>query len=72
MCLALVVATWCANNAFAADFAVIVNKANAAAVDKGMIQKIYTGDQKRWADGTAISAVDLPEDDGKVHVETVL
>jgi len=62
-CLALVVATWSANTACAGDFAVIVNKANAAAVDKGTIQKIYTGDKKKWDDGTSISAVDLPEDD---------
>jgi ABC-type phosphate transport system substrate-binding protein len=61
--LALVAATWFANPALAGDFAVIVNKANATAVDKATIQKIYTGDTKKWADGTSVSAVDLPDDD---------
>jgi ABC-type phosphate transport system substrate-binding protein len=62
-CLALLVATWHASSALAGDFAVIVNKANAAAIDKDTILKIYTGEKKRWDDGTSISAVDLPEDD---------
>jgi len=46
----------------AGDFAVIVNKANTAKVDKEVIAKIYTGQTKSWSDGTPVAAVDLPED----------
>jgi len=45
----------------AGDFAVIVNKDNAAAVDKDMIAKIYRGELKSWKDGSPITPVDLPE-----------
>jgi|SRR5882724_10154283 len=47
----------------AADFVVIVNKANTASVDKDIVAKIYTGNMKLWGDGTAIVALDLPEND---------
>jgi len=46
----------------AGDFAVIVNKANTAKVDKEVIAKIYTGQTKSWSDGTPAAAVDLAED----------
>jgi ABC-type phosphate transport system substrate-binding protein len=48
--------------AHAGDYAVIVNKDNSAAVDKSLVAKIYTGDQKAWKDGSTIAPVDLPED----------
>jgi ABC-type phosphate transport system substrate-binding protein len=51
-----------APSAHAEDFAVIVNKANAATVDKAVVAKIYTGEMKSWSDGTPVVAVDLPED----------
>ncbi len=46
----------------AGDFSVIVNKDNAAAVDKATVTKIFTGEMKHWPDGTAVTAIDLPED----------
>ena len=48
--------------ALAGDFAVVVNKANASAVDKATLAKIYTGEMKSWGDGTPVVAVDLPDD----------
>jgi len=48
--------------AWAGDYAVIVNKDNAAAVDKATVAKIYTGEMKQSADGTRVVAVDLPDD----------
>lgn len=48
--------------AHAGDYVVIVNKDNAAAVDKAFIAKIYTGDAKAWKDGSTIAPIDLPED----------
>ena len=50
--------------ASAGDFAVIVNKANSATVDKAVVARIYTGEMKAWSDGTPVVAVDLPEDNG--------
>ena len=48
--------------AMAADYAVIVNKANASSVDKDTVAKIYTGHMKEWSGGTAVAPVDLPDD----------
>lgn len=50
-------------NAQAADFAIIVNKANASTVDRAQVTKMYTGDLKAWADGSPIVLLDLPESD---------
>jgi ABC-type phosphate transport system substrate-binding protein len=46
----------------AGDYAVIVNKDNAASVDKAFVAKVYTGDIKAWKDGATIAPIDLPED----------
>ena len=48
--------------AFAGDVVVIVNKANDNAVDKALIAKIYMGESTVWANGGAIVAYDLPDD----------
>ena len=45
-----------------AGVVVIVNKANDNAIDKALVAKIYTGESKVWANGGAINAYDLPED----------
>ena len=45
----------------AGDFAVIVNKDNAAPVDKDTVAKIYSGELKSWKDGSPVAAIDLPE-----------
>jgi ABC-type phosphate transport system substrate-binding protein len=60
--VAFSIATWSANPVHAGEFAVIVNIANPSAVDKLDVAKIYTGEKKRWDDGTEITAADLPED----------
>lgn len=46
----------------ASDYAVIVNKDNAASIDRALVAKIYTGDLKAWKDGATIAPIDLPED----------
>jgi len=48
--------------AYAGDFVVIVNKGNAAAVDKALVHKIYVGDAKSWGEGTAVAPADLPDE----------
>jgi|SRR5882724_3365208 len=61
-CLFFTITMWSAKPADAGDFAVIVNKANPIAVDKATVARMFTGDKKSWEDGTAVAAVDLPED----------
>lgn len=46
----------------AGDMVVIVNKANDNAIDKNLVMKVYAGESKSWANGGAIAAFDLPED----------
>ena len=46
----------------AGDFSVIVNKDNVATVDKATVMMIFTGEMKHWPGGTAVMAIDLPED----------
>jgi ABC-type phosphate transport system substrate-binding protein len=53
---------WLISPAWAGDFVVIVNKDNAAQVDKAFIAKVFTGDLKSWKDGSQITPIDLPED----------
>jgi ABC-type phosphate transport system substrate-binding protein len=48
--------------ASAADFVVIVNKANTSSLDKVTVAKIYSGEMVAWPDGVKVAAVDLPED----------
>ncbi|MEK6726051.1 MAG: substrate-binding domain-containing protein [Deltaproteobacteria bacterium] len=49
--------------AWAADVVVIVNNANANAVDKSFVVKIYTGETKYWLDNSGpIFAIDQSED----------
>jgi ABC-type phosphate transport system substrate-binding protein len=60
-CWVLLALSVTAAQAWASDFAVIVNKENTAPVDKDTIVKIYSGELKSWKDGSAILAVDLPE-----------
>lgn len=48
--------------AVAADFVVIVNKANTNPIDKALVAKLYTGEAKSWADGTPVVLID--QDDG--------
>jgi ABC-type phosphate transport system substrate-binding protein len=43
------------------DWVVVVNKANANAVDRALVARIYTGDAKAWPDGSGVVAIDLPE-----------
>jgi ABC-type phosphate transport system substrate-binding protein len=62
-CWTLVALCMSATAAWAGDYAVIVNKANAAPVDKDTVVKIYTGQLKSWKDGSPVAAVDLPESD---------
>ena len=47
---------------WAGDVAVIVNKENDHAVDKALVDKIYTGEVKAWSNGDKILSLDLPED----------
>ena len=57
------VALWAgATAAFAGDVVVIVNKANDNTIDKALVAKIYTGESKVWANGGAVAAFDLPDD----------
>jgi ABC-type phosphate transport system substrate-binding protein len=51
-----------AGPALAGDIVVIVNKANENTIDKNLVMKIYSGESKAWANGGAIAAFDLPED----------
>lgn len=44
----------------AAELAVIVNKNNAADVNKAMIEKIYSGDMGMWPQGGLIAPIDFP------------
>lgn len=46
---------------WAGNVVVIVNKANDNAVDKGLVSKIYRGQDKQWSDGKKIMLLDLPE-----------
>ncbi len=48
--------------AFAEGVVVIVSKANANAIDKALVAKIYTGESRTWAGGGSIASFDLPED----------
>ena len=48
--------------AWAADVVVIVNKANANAVDKALVVKIYTGEAKNWPDGGPVFPLDQGDD----------
>ena len=61
MCCTLLILSCWAGSAWAGDYAVIVNKDNAAAIDKDTIGKIYRGELKAWKDGAQVTAVDLPE-----------
>jgi len=58
----LLAATVVAGPAFAGDVVVIVNKANDNSIDKNLVMKVYAGESKSWANGGAIAALDLPED----------
>lgn len=60
--LALFASTTLSVSAWAADVVVIVNKANANAVDKALVVKIYTGEAKNWPDGGPVFALDQSED----------
>jgi ABC-type phosphate transport system substrate-binding protein len=60
--LAIIAALPVAAPAAAADFTVIVNRANTSAIDKAMIAKIFLGEKKSWEDGTPVAAIDLAED----------
>ena len=58
----LLAATVVAGPALAGDMVVIVNKANDNSIDKNLVMKVYAGESKSWANGGAINAYDLPED----------
>jgi ABC-type phosphate transport system substrate-binding protein len=60
--LAIIAALSVATRAAAADFTVIVNRANTSTIDKAVIAKIFLGEKKSWEDGTPVAAIDLPED----------
>ena len=59
--LALLAGAALSMSASAADVVVIVNKANANAVDKALVAKIYTGVTKSWPDGGPIFPLDQDE-----------
>ncbi len=46
-----------------ADVAVIVNKANGAAVTEQDIKKIYLGKQKSFSDGNAVTVISLNDNE---------
>lgn len=48
-------------SAGAEDLVVIVNKANANAVDKAFVVKVYMGQTKNWPDGEPVFALDQNE-----------
>lgn len=48
--------------ALADGVVVIVNKANANAIDKALVARIYMGESRTWAGGGSIAAYDLPDD----------
>jgi ABC-type phosphate transport system substrate-binding protein len=60
--LLALLAAWIAQPVQAGDFAVIVNKDNTSTIDKITVVRIYSGEMKRWHDGTPVAAVDLPEE----------
>jgi ABC-type phosphate transport system substrate-binding protein len=59
---ALVMCLW-AGAALAADFAIIVNKANANPIDRAQVTRMYIGELKAWPDGVPVALIDLPESD---------
>jgi ABC-type phosphate transport system substrate-binding protein len=48
--------------ALAGDYVIITNKANANAVDKDFVAKIYRGEAKVWPNGDSVAAYDLPDE----------
>lgn len=48
-------------SAGAEDLVVVVNKANANAVDKAFVLKVYMGQAKNWPDGEPVFALDQSE-----------
>jgi ABC-type phosphate transport system substrate-binding protein len=60
--IALVAAALFAAPVMAADYVIIVNKANSNEVNKDFVARIYKGDAKSWPSGDSVSAFDLPED----------
>ena len=51
-----------ASIAHAADYVVIVHKANVNPIDKAFVVKAYTGDTKTWPDGGPLMLIDQSED----------
>jgi ABC-type phosphate transport system substrate-binding protein len=51
-----------ATPALAGDVVVIVNKANAQAIDLTLVTRIYTGSAQSWPDGAAVTAFDQNDD----------
>lgn len=51
-----------ANLAFAADIVMVVNPANGNAIDSKVVQRIYLGKDKKFADGTETIAVNQNAD----------
>lgn len=49
-------------SAMAGDYVIITNKANANAVDKDLVAKIYRGETKVWPNGDSVVAYDLPDE----------
>jgi ABC-type phosphate transport system substrate-binding protein len=46
----------------AEDIVVVVNKDNANNIDLAYVVKIYSGVVRSWPDGSAVAAIDYPED----------
>jgi len=59
---ALVVGLAASMSAQAGDVVVIVNKANANALDKDFLIKAYSGDVKNWPDGSTLQLIDQGEE----------
>ena len=60
--LAIAISAGVVAPALAADFVVIVNKANDNAIDKNLVAKFYLGESKAWPNGGSVVPYDLPQD----------
>ncbi len=50
------------NAVIAEDVVVVVNKDNTNTIDLAYVAKIYSGAVRSWPDGSAVIALDYPED----------
>jgi ABC-type phosphate transport system substrate-binding protein len=50
------------SQALAEDVVVVINKDNSNNIDLAYVAKIYSGALRSWPDGSAVMAIDYPED----------